>query len=67
MKHKNWSLFKWAFTRLELDRKNNNTVYKRCFKNGILLKLMDLSGVTPDDLTHMLTAIENELKRRGEL
>jgi hypothetical protein len=67
MKHKNWHLFKWAIMRLELDHKNNKAVYKKCLKNDILLRLMDLSGVTPDDASKMCREIENELARRKGL
>lgn len=67
MKHKNWSLFMWALKRLELDHKNNDAIYKRCLKNNIMLMLMDLSGVTPNDVLPMFQEIENELKRREGL
>ena len=68
MEYKNWSLFIWALRRLELDyNHNNDVVCKRNLKNKILLRLMDLSGVTPNDGPCMLQEFENELKRRGEL
>lgn len=66
MKHKNWLLFRWALERLKVDRKNDNVVYKKCLRNDILLKLMDLSGVTPNDAQYMLRKIDNELKSRKE-
>lgn len=67
MKHKNWSLFIWAMKRLKIDRKNNESVYKKCLRNYILLGLMNLSGVTPDDAFNMLLEIDDELKRRKGL
>ena len=67
MKHKNWSLFVWALKRLKIDHKNNDVIYKKGLRNDILLKLMDLSGVTPGDIPHMLQEIDNELERRKGL
>ena len=67
MKPKNWSLFLWALKRLEIDHKNNEVIYKKGLRNGILLKLMDLSGVTPKDIRHMIQEIDNELNRRKGL
>lgn len=43
---KNWTLFMWALRRWKMkDRK-----YVKCLRNDILLKLMNLSGVTPRDV-----------------
>lgn len=50
-KYKNWSLFEWALRHLKIDsNKNSKYFYKKCFRNDILLKLMDLSGVKPWDI-----------------
>jgi hypothetical protein len=46
MKKKNWRLFFWAFERLKIE----NGEYKKCLRNDILLELMDLSGVKPEDI-----------------
>lgn len=62
--NKNWGLFKWALMHLKIDRSNSNNVYKKCLRNDILLRLMDLSGVTPADTQDLMFQIENELKRR---
>ena len=43
---KNWSLFTWAVKRLKIE----NGKYVKCFRNDILLKVLDLSGVTPKDV-----------------
>ena len=62
--NKNWGLFKWALMHLKIDQSNSNRVYKKCLRNDILLRLMDLSGVTPADAQCLMFQIENELKRR---
>ena len=54
MKHKNWALFTWAMRHLEIDHESNDVVYKKCIKNDILLKLMDLSGVKPEDVLNVV-------------
>lgn len=64
MKRKNWSLFLWAFSRMDMVDKNGDTVCKRNLKNKILLGLMNLSGVTPRDSLCMFEAIIDELKNR---
>lgn len=65
MKRKNWRLFVWAFKHLKLDHENSKAVYKECLRNSILLRLMDLSGVTPNDASKLLQEIKNELAKRG--
>lgn len=50
MKHKSWPLFIWAVKRLEINHKDDKVIYKKNFKNNLLLRLMDLSGVTPLDV-----------------
>jgi hypothetical protein len=62
--NKNWRLFYWALKHLKIDHKNNNTIYKNCLRNDILLWLMDLSGVTPDDARDSMFQISNEIARR---
>lgn len=47
---KNWKLFRWAFKRLKIDISDSDRVFRKCFKNYILWWLMDLSGVTPQDI-----------------
>lgn len=64
MKRKNWSLFLWAFSRLDMVDKDGDSICKRNLKNKILLWLMNRSGVTPKDGLHMLEAIIDELKNR---
>lgn len=54
----------WAFTRLKVNTKNNDTVYENSLRNRMLLWLMNLSGVTPADIPYMLQQIDDEIKRR---
>lgn len=63
-KFKNWGLFLWAFKHLDLDLKNDKNTWKKCIKNDILLRLMDLSGVTPSDIPYVMQEISDEIKRR---
>ena len=47
---KNWTLFNWAAKHLKLGPVKSGRVYvKKCLRNKILLRLMDLSGVKPND------------------
>lgn len=62
-KKKNWALFNWALKHLKIDNKSNEEVYKKCLRNYILLRLMDLSGVTPADVQGHLLYVHNELTR----
>jgi hypothetical protein len=64
MAKKNWRLFNWALKHLKVDSKSNDVVYKKCLRNNILLRLMDLSGVTPVDAQIYMRQIDNELKTR---
>ena len=64
MKRKNWPLFIWACKRLDINHNDDNIVYKKNLKNNLLLGLMNLSGVTPMDMLHMLQEIKDELERR---
>ena len=63
MKKKNWALFYWALKHLNKNTKDNDTVYKKCLRNDILLRLMDLSGVTPADVQGHLLYVHNGLTR----
>lgn len=47
---KDWTLWAWAFRRVKMI--NGKCV--DCFRNKILLKIMNLSGVTPNDVREAL-------------
>lgn len=63
---KNYRLFMWAISKLKIDPDpNSDRIYKKCLMNNILLRIMDLSGITYRDTYNMLNDIKNELVRRG--
>ena len=68
-KYKNWTLFDWALRHLKIEsNKNSKHIYKKCLRNYILLKLMDLSGVKPEDVDRIYynkDYIVNEIERKG--
>lgn len=63
MKKKNWKLFRWAIMHLKIDGSDNpNVIYKKCLRNDILLKIMDLSGVTPEDAPFAYSCINPKVE-----
>lgn len=60
---KNWKLFVWAAKHLKIvDNK-----YPNCLRNDVMLGLMNLSGVTPDDAFKLFDEIKHELCQRQGL
>ncbi len=60
---KNWKLFIWALDHCKMV--DDKCV--KCFRNSIMMKLMDLSGVTPKDAFDLLDEIKHELCQRQGL
>lgn len=54
-KKKHWNLAKWCFLHMKLGLdKNGYGIYEKCRRNDLLIKLLNMSNVTPDDVSKEL-------------
>ena len=50
MKKKHWTLAKWCFLHFKLGiDKDGYSIYPKCLWNDLLIKLLNMSNVTPSD------------------
>ena len=55
MKKKHWKLAKWCFLHMRLGiDKNGYCIYPKCMWNDLLIKLLNMSNVTPSDVPDQL-------------